>query len=202
MRRVLLAALIWSASLSGERFGSAESLALLQPESYRVRLETTRGPIVVEVHRDWAPHGAARFRERVTARDFDDNRFFRVVKGQWAQFEISGDPAVANAWRTRYSRRSAEAVQRPRDGAFAFAGANARTAGISLGGSVGPAGRPGFAPFGRVVEGMDVADALNSSRREHRQRHPRGQAATAVRRRQRVLDREFPGWIGCCGGLR
>src|SRR5206468_6828919 len=71
------------------------------PPPFRVRLDTTKGTIVIEVHRDWAPLGADRFYELVTARYFDDNRFFRVVKGQWAQFGINGDPAVANAWRSR-----------------------------------------------------------------------------------------------------
>ena len=66
---------ICSAKASAERQSGANV--------YRVRLETSKGPIVVAVHRDWAPHGADRFRELVTARYFDDSRFFRVVKGQW-----------------------------------------------------------------------------------------------------------------------
>ena len=69
--------------------------------TFRVRLETSKGPIVIEVHRDWAPRAADRFYELVTARYFDDTRFFRVVKGQWAQFGINGNPAVATGWRTR-----------------------------------------------------------------------------------------------------
>src|SRR5258706_5260612 len=71
------------------------------PTVFRVRLDTTKGPIVIEVHRDWAPRGADRFHELVTTGYFDDNRFFRVVKGQWAQFGVNGDPAVARQWRTR-----------------------------------------------------------------------------------------------------
>ena len=71
------------------------------PPEFHVRLETTKGAIVIEVHRDWAPRGADRFHELVTAKYYDDNRFFRVVKGRWAQFGINGDPAVAKAWRDR-----------------------------------------------------------------------------------------------------
>ena len=88
---VSLCGALWSASLSGER----------GPQAYQVRLDTTKGPIVIAVHRDWVPHGADRFRELVAAHYFDDNRFFRVVKGQWAQFGINGEPAVARRWRTR-----------------------------------------------------------------------------------------------------
>src|SRR5262249_2943758 len=70
-------------------------------EQYNVRLDTSKGAIVIAVHRDWAPHGADRFHELVASRYFDDSRFFRVVKGQWAQFGIAADPTVATAWRTR-----------------------------------------------------------------------------------------------------
>src|SRR3982751_4978260 len=102
MRVMLLAALIWSARLPGGRVRPADPVTLVEaPATYRVRLDTSKGPIVVEVHREWAPHGADRFYELVTARYFDDNRFFRVHGGQWAQFGINGDPAVAKRWRTR-----------------------------------------------------------------------------------------------------
>ena len=87
-----------SGARPSERSSPAESLAL---QEYSVRLDTTKGPIVVQVHRDWAPRGADRFYELVRARYFDDTRFFRVVKGQWAQFGINGNPAVATRWRTR-----------------------------------------------------------------------------------------------------
>src|SRR6266511_977130 len=83
----------WSATLSGSR--------PLQTGQVHVRLDTSNGAIVIAVHRDWAPHGADRFLELVTAGYFDDSRFFRVVKGQWAQFGINGDPKVATAWRQR-----------------------------------------------------------------------------------------------------
>src|SRR5205807_9762787 len=72
---------------------------LAGPNEYRVRLETSKGPIVVEVHRAWAPHGADRFYALVQSGYYDDNRFFRVVKGEWAQFGINGDPKVASGWR-------------------------------------------------------------------------------------------------------
>src|SRR5438094_8431741 len=64
----------------------------------RVQLDTSKGPILIEVHRDWAPRGADRFLELVTSGYYDDTRFFRVVKSQWAQFGINGDPAIAKLW--------------------------------------------------------------------------------------------------------
>ena len=69
------------------------------PDVFDVRLETTRGPIVIEVHREWAPLGAARFHELVRDHYYDDSRVFRVVAGRWAQFGIHGNPRVAARWR-------------------------------------------------------------------------------------------------------
>jgi len=183
-----------SASLSGERVQvrSAESLAL--PE-YRVRLETTKGPIIIEVHRDWAPRAADRFYELVTARYFDDTRFFRVVKGQWAQFGINGDPAVSARWRERTipDDPPEQSVVRGRV-AFAFAVPNGRTTQVYISlrdNSYQDA--QGFTPFGEVVEGMDVADALNSEYGE-----TSGGGIRAGRQQplfdggNAYLDREFP----------
>src|SRR3982751_3041831 len=67
------------------------------PAKFTVALDTTKGSIVIPVTREWAPHGADRFYRLVRAGYYDDNRFFRVVKGQWAQFGINGDPKVAAA---------------------------------------------------------------------------------------------------------
>src|SRR5213592_3022668 len=69
----------------------APELNRTAPASFRVRLDTTKGAIVIDVHRDWAPHGADRFFSLLDAGFYDDTRFFRVVKGQWAQFGIHGD---------------------------------------------------------------------------------------------------------------
>jgi len=72
------------------------------PDIFKVRLETSKGDIVIEVRRDWAPHGADRFYNLVRAGYYDEARFFRVIQGRWAQFGINGDPHIANIWRTRF----------------------------------------------------------------------------------------------------
>src|SRR5262245_42500593 len=75
--------------------------ATVAPHEYRVRFETSKGAIVIAVHTDWAPRGSERFYQLVTTGYFNDSRFFRVVKGQWAQFGINGDPKVSTMWRGR-----------------------------------------------------------------------------------------------------
>jgi homoserine O-acetyltransferase len=130
----------------------------------RVRLDTSKGAIVIQVHPDWAPIGAARFLELVRAGYYDDSRFFRIVKGQWAQFGINGDPKVSSLWRTRTipDDPRGQSVTRGRV-AFAFAVPNGRTSQVYISlRDNSYQDDQGFVPFGEVVEGMEVADALNS----------------------------------------
>ena len=135
------------------------------PSVFQVRLETTKGAIVIEVHRDWAPNGADRFYQLVTSRYYDGNRFFRVVAGRWAQFGINGDPTVAKAWRDRAIPDDPRRQSNVRGTvAFAFAVPHGRTTQvyIALTDLSATQDEQGFVPFGRVVSGMEVADALNS----------------------------------------
>jgi homoserine O-acetyltransferase len=153
-------ALIVFASLSTAVW-SAEGLALQRDD---VRLDTTKGAIVIAVHRDWAPNGADRFHELVTTGYFDDSRFFRVVKGQWAQFGINRDPKIATAWRERTIPDDPRKQSNTRGRvAFAFALPNGRTTQIYISlRDNSYQDEQGFVPFGEVVEGMEVADSLNS----------------------------------------
>src|ERR1700737_1534696 len=70
------------------------------PPVYRVDFDTSKGPFVIEVHRDWAPNGADRFYNLVKNGFYDDTRFFRVISGFMIQFGIHGDPRVAAPWRS------------------------------------------------------------------------------------------------------
>jgi peptidyl-prolyl cis-trans isomerase A (cyclophilin A) len=166
------------------------------PPVFLVRLDTTKGPIVIEVRRDWAPHGAARFYELVTGGYYDDNRFFRVVAGRWAQFGINGDPKIAQAWRDRRIPDDPRGQSNVRGTvAFAFAEPNGRTTQvyIALTDLSATQDVQGFVPLGRVVSGMDVADALNSEYGESS-----GSGIRAGRQQplfadgNAYLDREFP----------
>src|SRR5439155_24421785 len=71
------------------------------PDIARVRLQTTRGVIRLELRRAWAPHGVDRFYNLVRHGYYDNSAVFRVLAGKWAQFGINGEPAIAQAWRTR-----------------------------------------------------------------------------------------------------
>jgi cyclophilin family peptidyl-prolyl cis-trans isomerase len=135
------------------------------PDRFGVRLETSQGAVVLEVHRDWAPHGADRFYDLVRHGYYDEARFFRVIAGKWAQFGIHGVPRVATLWRgeTIPDDPPRESNRRGTIG-FAFAVPHGRTTQvfINLRDNSETLDPQGFAPFGRVVAGMDAIDSLNA----------------------------------------
>jgi peptidyl-prolyl cis-trans isomerase A (cyclophilin A) len=134
------------------------------PNEYKVNFDTSRGPIVVEVHRDWAPNGADHLYELVKAGFYDGDRFFRVVRGFVAQFGINGDPATNRIW---------SAVNIPDDKptqanvrgtlTFAATGApNSRSTQLffNLRDNSQSLNPQGFAPLGQIISGLDAMDDL------------------------------------------
>jgi peptidyl-prolyl cis-trans isomerase A (cyclophilin A) len=131
----------------------------------RVKLDTTKGPLVIEVTRAWAPLGADRFVNLVRYGYYDDARVFRVRPKTWVQFGIAGDPMVAQAWRQATFPDDPFRESNVRGTvAFAFAVPNGRTTQvfINLRDNSSTHDKEPFVPFGRVVEGLDVADAFNA----------------------------------------
>jgi cyclophilin family peptidyl-prolyl cis-trans isomerase len=134
------------------------------PEAFRVRLETSRGTIVVEIRREWAPRGVDRFFNLADAGYYDGARFFRVVEGRWAQFGVHGDPQVAQAWRARTIPDDPRRLSNLRGTiAFAFAVPNGRTTQVffNLRDNAEAFDEEPFVPFGRVASGLEVLDRLN-----------------------------------------
>ena len=167
---------------------AAPPAAVTAPQSYRVRFETSKGPFVVEVHRDWAPNGADRFYQLVQSNYFDGNRFFRVVPNFMVQFGIHGDPKVAAQWEN-LTIPDDPVTQSNKRGYITFAtrGPNTRTTQLFIN-FKDNAGldQQGFAPFGVVVEGMPVVDKINAEYGEQPnqgQIHAEGNA---------YLEKEFP----------
>ena len=134
------------------------------PDVFDVCLETSKGKISIEVHRDWSPHGADRFYNLVRACYYDDTRFFRVIQGRWAQFGINGDPKISNAWRARTIPDDPKVESNARGTvAYAFSVPNGRTTQLFINLKDNSATHDAeFVPFGKIVKGMEVADALNA----------------------------------------
>jgi peptidyl-prolyl cis-trans isomerase A (cyclophilin A) len=145
------------------------------PEVFQVALDTSKGPIVIEVHRDWAPIGADQFYSLVKTGFYDGDRFFRVVRNFVVQFGINGDPKVNRLW-SNVSLPDDPVKQRNTRGTvtYATAGPNTRTTQlfINLKDNSAALDKTGFAPFGKVVSGMDAVESLYSS---YGDMSPRGQ---------------------------
>jgi peptidyl-prolyl cis-trans isomerase A (cyclophilin A) len=132
------------------------------PDSFNVAFETSRGTFVLRAIRAWAPLGVDRFHALVSQGFFDDNRFFRVVPGFVVQFGLAADPKNNGQWDER--RLIDDPVKQSNmRGTMSFAseGAGTRThqVFINLADNARLDGM-GFAPIGRVVQGMDVVDSL------------------------------------------
>jgi peptidyl-prolyl cis-trans isomerase A (cyclophilin A) len=165
------------------------------PDVFRASFTTTRGTFVVEVHREWAPHGADRFYNLVKLGFYDGTRFFRVVEGFMAQFGISGDPAISSRWRTANIPDDPVKQSNVR-GFVTFAQTSqpdSRSTQIFVNyGDNSRLDRTRFAPFGQVVQGMRVLDALYSGYGEGR---PQGSGPDQMRIEESgnaYLDEQFP----------
>jgi cyclophilin family peptidyl-prolyl cis-trans isomerase len=133
------------------------------PAKFCVRFETSKGNMLLELNRDWAPHGVDRFYELVKSGYYDGVKFHRIRAGTWAQFGINGDPKISKAWREKTIPDDPAGQSNVRGTiAFAFAKPNGRTTQlfINLRDNSSTHDREPFLPIGKVVEGMDVADKL------------------------------------------
>ena len=142
------------------------ALTAKAPEEFKVKFDTSKGPIVLELHRMWAPKGVDRFYNMVRAGFFSNVRFFRVIPNFMAQFGVNGDPAVNAAW------EKVRLMDDPPNGQKNVRGM------LTYGTTGQPNSRgtqlfinykdnsyldaQGFVPIGQVTEGMEVADMLDS----------------------------------------
>jgi cyclophilin family peptidyl-prolyl cis-trans isomerase len=132
------------------------------PDAFRVDFETSEGDFAVEVHRQWAPRGTDRFYNLVRHGFYDGQRFFRVRAGYIAQFGLPGDPAITAVWKGR-AMPDDPVKESNRRGTLAYAmtGPDTRTTQIFINLAENThLDAEGFAPFARVVRGMDVVDRL------------------------------------------
>ena len=162
------------------------------PAVFRANFDTSKGGFAVEVTRDWAPLGADRFYTLVKNGFFDKARFFRVIPGFMVQFGLAASPADNKKWGNLPDDPVKES-NKPGYVSFATAGPGTRTTQlfINYGDNASLDGQ-GFAPFGRVVSGMDVVRQIYS---DYGEGAPRG-AGPAQDRIQAegnaYLEREFP----------
>ena len=134
------------------------------PDSFRVAVETSRGRFTLIARRAWAPHGVDRFYYLTKHQYYDSTYFFRVIENFVAQFGISGNPQINEAWQDR--RIPDDAVRHSNTrGTIAFAseGPNTRTVQLFINLKDNPqldSYGGGFPPIAEVVEGLPVVESL------------------------------------------
>lgn len=176
------------AAPAGPNLLDPNTLKAKAPEVFKVKMTTTKGDVIIQVNRGWAPMGADRFYNLIRGGYYKDAAFFRVIPGFVAQFGIAARPDVTAVWekarliddRVLQSNKRGTIV-------FATAGPNTRTTQIFINYRDNtPLDRDGFAPFGEVTEGMDVVDKFFSGYGEA----PDQGRITAIGKP--YLDKSFP----------
>ena len=177
---------------------SPKNLSLAAPDSFDVRLETSRGPVTIRARRDWSPLGVDRFHYLVRHGYFDDLRFFRVVGGFVAQWGLAGAPRVAAAGEGKTMADEPVRASNTR-GRIAYARGGPNTRSVQLFVNYGDNSRLdtlttfGFPPIGEVVDGMDAMDSLNAEYGGTRTNRMPGPSQDSIRiLGNSYLEREFP----------
>jgi cyclophilin family peptidyl-prolyl cis-trans isomerase len=134
------------------------------PDIYRVQLETTKGDIVLEVRKEWAPRAAERFHELVEAGYYDGTKFHRVLRGFVAQFGIHPNPKTGALWRElKFADEPVKLSNKRGTLAFAHSGPHTRAVQVflNLRDNSAALDKQGFPAFAKIVEGMEIADKIS-----------------------------------------
>jgi peptidyl-prolyl cis-trans isomerase A (cyclophilin A) len=164
------------------------------PATFKAKFTTAKGDFVVEVTRAWAPLGADRFYNLVKNGFFDGAAFFRVLPGFVVQFGLNAKPEVSRVWYTA-SIKDDPVTQSNLAGTltYATAGPNTRTTQIFINlGNNQRLDHMGFAPFGKVVAGMDVVQQLYSGYGDGAPRGNGPDQGRIVNEGKAYLDKSFP----------
>ena len=131
------------------------------PAVYKVKLETSKGDVLIECTAEWAPIGAEQFFNLVKSGYYDGARFFRVVPNFVVQFGLAADPRVTAKWDKPIKDDPVKHTNGLGYLTFATAGPNTRTTQLFINlRSNQMLDSQGFAPFGKVVEGMEVVQQI------------------------------------------
>ena len=164
------------------------------PATFKAKFTTTKGDFVVEVTRAWAPLGSDRFYNLVKYHFFDGASFFRVLPGFVAQFGLSANPEISRVWASA-NIKDDPVTQSNLEGylTFATAGPNTRTTQVFINyGSNQSLDSQGFAPFGKVVEGMNVVRKFYSGYGEGAPGGKGPDQSRLTNEGKAYLDKSFP----------
>ncbi len=149
---------------SGAEEASSETTEPATGPDFTVKFETSKGDILIRVHPRWAPIGAAHFKMLVENGYYDGNRFYRVMPNFIIQWGINGDPAITRNFALRRLKDDPVATTNARGTiTYATAGPNTRATDLFINLKTNAfLDSQGFSPFGEVIEGMSVIEAINA----------------------------------------
>jgi peptidyl-prolyl cis-trans isomerase B (cyclophilin B) len=149
------------------------SFALANPEAPRVRLETDKGPILLELNRTAAPKTVDNFLKYVESGFFNGTIFHRVIKGFMIQGGgLTADMAKKNTLSPIQNEadnglsnlRGTIAMARTQDPHSATAQFFINTKDNVALNHTAKSGRGwGYCVFGKVIDGMAVVDAIENA---------------------------------------
>ena len=169
MRIHKIAAILWFSlacgltGLANDDLLHPEKATEQAPETFRVKVETTKGDITIKVTRAWSPLGADRFYNLVKLGYFKDIAFYRVIDGFMAQFGFHGDPKVNEAWQDQsFKDDPRNETNGPGRISFANRGKNTRSTQFFINTANNRNLDPmGFTPFGEVEgDGLKIVKSL------------------------------------------
>ncbi len=161
---LLLSLLLLTTACSSPTAETTIGTAITPPPIYRVKLSTSKGDIILEARREWAPLASGRFYELTRTGFYNDARFFRVLRKFIAQFGVAADPKLMQLWNARPPLLDDKRVLSNQRGTLSFAktGPNSRRTQvfINLADNSKALDAEGFTPFAKIVDGLPVIDEL------------------------------------------
>ncbi|HMJ55975.1 MAG TPA: peptidylprolyl isomerase, partial [Polyangiaceae bacterium] len=134
------------------------------PEKFKVKFTTKKGEFVAEFTRAWAPIAADRFYNLVKIGYYNEDAFYRVDDSQ-AEFGVHGNPEVSAVWMGMKLKDDPNKQSNDR-GTIAFPRPypNSRWAPVVIHTKDNrDLNQVGYAPFGKVIQGMNVVDSLTKN---------------------------------------
>jgi cyclophilin family peptidyl-prolyl cis-trans isomerase len=133
-------------------------------EKVVLKLNTTKGKIVIHLYPEWSPLGVARVQELVKLGFYNDVAFFRVVPSFVVQFGMNGDPALHAKWSdNNIPDEPVKTTNRRGYVTFAKGGPDSRSTQLFINlKDNGNLDAMGFPPIGEVVEGFDIVKKINA----------------------------------------
>ena len=148
----------------------AEELAKRSPSKFQVLFKTSKGNFTVDVKREHSPLAVDRFYYLVKNGYYSSNRFFRVLPNFVVQWGMKGVPKIDEIW-SDMGIKDEPVILSNTKGTVAFARSVPNTRSNQLFINLADNSRldnsdfngvKGFPAFGKVINGMDIVESINS----------------------------------------